>query len=128
MNSNIFERKSFLEENWLSGDISNHFIRQYSDGNLVLKINLKRAGSNEADLFKKYLIKNPIKDIKKVVLDFSTCSFIDSTFMSIIINLKKQSKFEINLVVSNKRQLTLLKITRFNALFKIYSDLDQALD
>ena len=127
MNSNIFERKTFLEENWLSADTSNHFIRQYSNGILILKMNLNRASAYEADLFKKFLVANPIENAERVILDFSSCSFIDSTFLSLIINLKKQTNVEINLVVSNRRQLTLFKITRLNSIFKIFSTLDQAL-
>ena len=127
MNSNIFERKTFLEENWISADMTNQFTRQHISGNLVLKINLSRASAYEADVFKQHLAANPITNVDRVILDFSTCSFIDSTFLSVIINLKKNSNFEINLVVSNKRQLTLFKITRLNSLFKIYSNLDQAL-
>ena len=127
MNSNLFERKTFLEENWISADMTTHFTKQYLGGNLVLKMNLNRASAYEADAFKQYLKRNPIKNVEKLILDFSTCSFIDSTFLSVIINLKKNSNYEINLVVSNKRQLTLFKITRLNSLFKIYSTLDQAL-
>ena len=116
-----------MEENWISADTSSHFIRQFVEGNLVLKVNLSRAGASEANLFKKYLEANPIKNSKRVVLDFSTCGFIDSTFLSIIIKLKKQSDFEIKLVVSSKRQITLFKITGFNSLFMIYTTLEEAL-
>jgi anti-anti-sigma regulatory factor len=127
MNSNLYERKSFLEGNWMSTNAEELFSKSYSGQNLILKVNLHRASANEASSLKKYLAKNPIQNNKKLIIDFGSCLFIDSTFLSTIISYRNNNNLEIKLVVPNRKQLTLFKITKLDSLFKIYLSLDQAL-
>ena len=127
MNSNIFERKSFLDGNWIPSDYSDRFTCSYSGENLILKVNLNRASANEVDSLKKYIKNLPIKDLKSVIIDFRNCSFIDSTFLSAIINFSKLTRADIRLVVADRRQLTLFKITKLDSLFNIYLNIEQAL-
>jgi anti-anti-sigma factor len=127
MNSNLFERKNFLEGTWITTKISECFTSNTIDSCIVVKVNLLRATASEADSLSKYFSKLPSKNISKVVLDLSECTFVDSTFLSSIIKYNKMSKAEVKLVVADKRQLSIFKITKLDALFNIYATVDQAL-
>ena len=127
MNSNLFERKNFLEGNWITTKMSDYFTSDSIENSIVVKVNLLRATACEADSLTKYFSKLPSKNIDRVILDLSECNFVDSTFLSSIIKYNKSVKAEIKLVVANSRQLSIFKITKLDALFNIYTTVDQAL-
>ena len=127
MNSNLFERKNYIDRNLISTNISDWISTKTSNENIILKVNLLRATANEANYLKKYFDEIPIHNEKSVIIDLSKCNFIDSTFLSSIIIFNKKTNTEIKLVVSDSRQLTIFKITKLDLLFNIYSSLDQAL-
>lgn len=127
MNSNLFERKSFLEGNWVTANLSDYFSTHTSNENIILTVNLLRATANESDSLKKYLGNFPSENTKSVIVDLSKCNFVDSTFLSSIITYNKTTNANIKLIVSDRRQLTIFKITKLDSLFKIYLSLDQAL-
>lgn len=128
MNSNIFERKTFLDGNWIMTNPSEIFSIEIIGQNIILKVNLLRATANEANSLKKYFSKFPLNSVKNVIVDLTECNFVDSTFLSAIISFNKSTKSEVKLVVSDKRQLTIFKITKIDSLFKIYLSLDKAMD
>ncbi len=127
MNSNLFERKNFLDGNWMTRNISEYFSVNTSEENVIIKINLLRATANEAESLKKYLSRLPLQGTKSTIIDFSDCNFVDSTFLSNIITYNKTTDSEIKIVVANTRQLTIFKITKLDSLFNIYLSLDQAI-
>jgi len=127
MNSNLFDRKNFLEGNWMTTNLTEYFTTKILDENTIVKVNLLRATANESDSLKKYLTQIPSNKIKSLIIDFSNSNFIDSTFLSSIISYNKSTHVQIKLVVADTRQLTLLKITKIDSLFRIYSSLNLAL-
>lgn len=127
MNSNLFDRKNFLDGNWMTTNISNYFSNNLDNDNLVIKVNLIRATANEADYLKKYLNKFADQELKAIVIDLSECNFVDSTFLSGIISFNKNTDTKVKLVVSDTRQLRIFHITKLDSIFKIYTNIDQAI-
>jgi anti-anti-sigma factor len=127
MNSNLFERKNFLDGTWMHSNITDYFSCDNSGNSSVIKVSLLRATANESDAFKKYLNKLPTKKVNNIVIDFSDCTFVDSTFLSVIIKFNKAVNSQVKLVVSDKRQLRIFQITKLDSLFKIFPNIDEAL-
>ena len=127
MNSNLFERKNFLAESLINTSITEYFSTNILNEKIVVKVNLLRATANESDSLKKYLAKISSNKFQTVIIDLSDSNFIDSTFLSGIIRYNKSTQAQIKLVVEDNRQLTIFRITKLDSLFKIYSNLNQAL-
>jgi len=127
MNSNLFERKTYLDGNWMSTNISEYFSTSNSGQNTIIKVNLLRATANESDLLKNHFKNVSVNNTKTVIVDLSECNFVDSTFLSSIISYNKTINAEVKLIVADKRQLTIFKITKLDSLFRIYLSLDQAI-
>lgn len=127
MNQHLFDRKKFLENNWMAPNISEYFSFNKKNENTVVKVNLLRATATEADSMKKYLLRVNKENGQSIIIDLSSCNFVDSTFLSSIISFNKTSETQIKLVVADKRQLTIFKITKLDSLFNIYDNLDSAL-
>lgn len=127
MNSNIFERKSFIDGNYISGNNQDIFSSEIFKNRLVLKVNLLRATANETELFKIFLSKHSESNNNSIILDLSNCNFVDSTFLSSIIAFNKKYDVNMKLVVADIRQLTIFKITKLDSIFNIYTDIENAI-
>jgi len=127
MNRHLFDRKNFLENNWMTPNMSKNFSFDKKNKKMVVKVNLLRATSTEADSMKKYLFRVNSEINQSIIIDLSCCNFVDSTFLSSIISFNKSSDTQIKLVVADKRQLTIFKITKLDSLFNIYDNLNSAL-
>ncbi len=127
MNRHLFDRKNFLENNWMAPNISEYFSFNKKNEKMVVKVNLLRATATEANLMKKYLFRVNTENNQLIIIDLSSCNFVDSTFLSSIISFNKSSETQIKLVVADKRQLTIFKITKLDSLFNIYESLDSAI-
>lgn len=126
MNSHLFERKTFLDNSWMKADTENIFtIENYLDFKLI-RVHLLRATANESEALKKYLTRLQNIESDKFIFDLSESTFIDSTFLSNLISFNKSNNGKIKLIVSDKRQLTIFRITKIDSLFDIYSSLDKA--
>lgn len=130
MNPNTFARKTYLDNNWISTS-SNEFLSHIKNKNsLIVDVDLLRATANEADKLKEYLKNLNLKENNQIVINLNKCTFVDSTFLSAIIRYsKKNAKLDnsIKLIVSDIRQFSILKITKIDKIFDIYSTLDEAL-
>jgi anti-anti-sigma regulatory factor len=127
MNSNIFERKTFMDSNYISANDAKIFSKELLNNYIVLKVNLLRATANESDLLKSYLSKLSLPVKNSIIFDLSSCSFVDSSFLSCIISFNNEKSVKIKLVVSDARQLAIFKITKLDSLFNIYTSLENAL-
>ena len=127
MNSNIFERKNFMDGNYISGNNKKIFSKELLEKHIVLKVNLLRATANESNSLKRYLSNLSLSVTNSIIFDLSSCNFVDSTFLSCIISFKKENSANIKLVVSDERQLTIFRITKLDSLFSIYSNLESAI-
>jgi anti-anti-sigma factor len=129
MNINTFERKTFL--NNPLRDINNNSVFNIESKNdsLIVSVNLLRATANEAEELKEYLNGLTITEESSVIIDLSKTTFIDSTFLSTIVSFNKKNKFKkdgIKLIVKDPRQSAILRITKIDTIFKIYSTLEEA--
>ncbi len=129
MNTNTFERKSFLNNPVVELE-SNMFQTIQKKNSVIISVDLLRATANEAAQLKEHLYNLNVPENKSVVIDLSKSTFIDSTFLSTIVSFNKKNKFNkegIKLVVKDPRQFAILRITKIDSIFKIYSNLDEAI-
>ena len=90
---------------------------------LIKKVNLKRATAKEAEEFKKLILNEIDKGVKKIIIDLSKCQFMDSSFLGSIIAIYKklsESFGELKLVVSHPDIKILLEITSINKFIDIF--------
>ena len=127
MNTNIYERKEFLNASWISPNATELFTSSTKKNKTIIQINLLRATANEAEMFKSVLKEISEKNPLEIIIDLSQSNFIDSTFLSSILNFKKSYSSKVDLVVSDIRQMTIFKITKLDKIFNIYENLDAAL-
>lgn len=126
METNLFERKEFLSQPWISQNSTNMFTKTEINQNTIVHVNLLRATANESEFFKDFLKVFENNSGNKVIFDLSVCSFIDSTFLSAIITFNKTYKSKVDIVVKDMRQLTIFKITKLDKIFDIHSDIEAA--
>ncbi len=132
MNTDLYERKNYLSNSPLKMKPKDWFSVNYrkETNQTVVKINTPRATINEAQNFKSFF-NNNIAGTTKIIIDFGNCEFIDSTFIGTIVKI--YNKFDsanknLVLVVPNKKQASILIINKLDRIFKIYSNLEAALN
>jgi anti-anti-sigma factor len=105
------------------------FSRQDIDDVIVLTVNLKRATLVEAEEFKQALVNEIQKGFKKIVVDLSTCEFIDSTFLgSLVVSLKKLTGLggDLRLVGFQPAVHSMFELTRMYRVFESFKSTDEA--
>jgi len=106
-----------------------NFIEQKVGDVLVLGINLARATLQEADSFKQLLYNAMDKGERKIVVDFSQCDFVDSTFLgALVVSLKKmtQAGGDIKLVGFRPAVRSMMELTRMHKVFDCYESVQDA--
>lgn len=96
----------------------------------LVKINLTEATFQHADEFRHCLDELVKLGNHKLILDFSLCKFIDSTFLgSIAIILKELKKVEGNLkiVYSGNFALAIMTSNGINRAVEMYESVEEAL-
>jgi len=96
----------------------------------IIGVKLSRTSIYMANEFKDFLNQAIDKKEKKILVDFSECDFIDSTFLGVlVIILKKVVAIggSIRLVINNQNVKSSLEMTRMNKVFKVYDDLQTAI-
>ncbi len=105
------------------------FFRQDLDDVIVLTVNLKRATLVEAEEFKQVLVNEMQRGFKKIVVDLSTCEFIDSTFLgSLVVSLKKLTGLggDLRLVGFQPAVHSMFELTRMYRVFESFKSSDEA--
>jgi anti-anti-sigma factor len=95
----------------------------------IEKINLVRATMNEAYEIKNNLTEN-ILDYKKIIVDLSSCDYIDSTFLGALVYSYRNiiTKKGIMVLVIGDTQLSKSFIYReITKMFRVYGSLKEAL-
>ncbi|MCR4416829.1 MAG: STAS domain-containing protein [Ignavibacteria bacterium] len=97
----------------------------------VVDVNIPRTSIYLANDFKE-LIFNAIENGEKyIIVDFSKCEFVDSTFLGVlVISYKRLIPIggNIHLVVNNQNIIASLDMTRMSKIFKIFSTVDEAVN
>ncbi len=97
---------------------------------LIEAIQFDRATIGEANLLKEKLNKGIEDGFVKVIIDLSTCEYVDSTFLGVLVAaLKKVAKLEgdVRLVGLKPQVLAMFELTRMFRVFQTYSDLQKAI-
>jgi anti-anti-sigma factor len=105
------------------------FFRQDLDDVILLTVNLKRATLVEAEEFKQVLVNEIQRGFKKIVVDLSTCEFIDSTFLgSLVVSLKKLTGLggDLRLVGFQPAVHSMFELTRMYRVFESFKSSDEA--
>jgi anti-anti-sigma factor len=105
------------------------YLREEKDDVVVIYVNLKRATMVEAEEFKQVLVNDIQRDFKKIVVDLSSCEFIDSTFLgSLVVSLKKLTGLggDLRLVGFQPAVHSMFELTRMYRVFESFKSADEA--
>lgn len=106
-----------------------NFVEQKYGNVLVIGINLARATLQEAESFKQLLFNAIEKGERKIVVDFSQCDFVDSTFLGgLVVSLKRmtQAGGDIKLVGFRPAVRSMMELTRMHKVFDSYDNVNDA--
>ena len=98
---------------------------------LVIQINYPRATFSEANFLKSSIEKGVENGYVKIILDLSNCEYVNSTFLSVMVNgLKRVTKQngDIRVVGLQPTVLAMFELTRIFRVFQTYSDVQKAVD
>jgi anti-anti-sigma factor len=107
------------------------YMRSEKKGVVLFKVKLVRATLKEAEEFKNMLRKDIDSGHKKLVIDLSSCEFIDSTFLgTIVISLKKVTAVggDIKLVGFQPAVRSMFELTRISKVFETFESSNEALN
>ncbi|MBU2494503.1 MAG: STAS domain-containing protein [Bacteroidetes bacterium] len=96
----------------------------------VIQLNMNQATLTEAGRFRTFVIDFIEKGTSKIIVDLRKCSIIDSTFLgALVFSLKKitANNGNLRLVFNNNSQNNIFMLTGINKVFKIYPDLETAI-
>lgn len=100
------------------------------DDVIVEKIHFTRATQKESAIFKSRLDKYLLLKYYKMIIDLSECSFVDSTFLGVmVVSLKKvfERGGEIKFVINNDTLLKTIKDIKLDRVFNLYRTKEEAL-
>ena len=104
--------------------------RSIKDGIVVEEVNLVRATMNEAYEVKDNLLEDGL-DYKKIIVDLSTCDYIDSTFLGALVYSYRKIKENdgiIVLVVGDTFLSTSFMFREISSIFQVYHTVNEAKD
>ncbi len=96
---------------------------------LIVDVNIPRTSIYLANEFKEMIFKAIDDGEKYLVVDFSKCDFVDSTFLGVlVVSYKKLIPVggNIHLVINNPNVIASLEMTRMNKIFKIFPNIQEA--
>ena len=98
---------------------------------LIEKVNFSRATFKEAQEFKNRLLYDILTNNIKIIIDLSSCEYIDSTFLgALVVVLKKMAERsgELKYVIPQPSALYLFKITGLYGVLNLYRNKEEALE
>lgn len=105
-------------------------IQTIKQGNiLIVDVNIPRTSIYMANDFKDLIFRAIDEGEKFLVVDFSKCDFVDSTFLGVlVVSYKKLLPIggDIHLVINNPNVIASLEMTRMNKIFKVFSSVQEA--
>lgn len=107
------------------------FMREVVEDIVIEKVNLPRATYKEAQIFKDKILYDVLTNNLKLIIDLSSCEYIDSTFLgSLVIGLKKMAERggEIKYVIPKPEAIYLLKLTGLFSVLNLYRTSTDAVD
>ena len=101
------------------------------DDIVVITINISEASLNQSDEFKKFLYDASNLTPPKLVLNMGKIAYMDSSFIgALVAGLKNvlSKGGEMVLVNINNDVMALFELTRLDKVFKIYNNLQEAIN
>lgn len=108
-----------------------NFVEQRKGEVLLIGVNLARATLQEAEAFKSILFNAIENGNRKIVVDFSQCDFVDSTFLgALVVGLKRmtQAGGDIRLVGFKPAVRSMFELTRMHKVFDSYDTVEDAVN
>lgn len=97
----------------------------------IIDVNLKKATLENTEKFREVLVNIIGSGKKKLVIDFSRCDYVDSTFLGTLVVALKAGNCagcEIKLVCNKKVAFIICEITKLSSVFAVYEELQEALN
>ena len=107
------------------------FTKEIDGDVLIEKVNFSRATFKEAQEFKNRLLYDILTNNIKIIINLSSCEYIDSTFLgALVIVLKKMTERsgELKYVIPQPSALYLFKITGLYGVLNLYRNKEEALE
>jgi anti-anti-sigma factor len=107
------------------------FERNIDNEVLIIEVDLYRASLSDADKFRIILEKEMENGFKSIIIDLSSCIFIDSSFIgALVVTLKKLEKIggELKLVVTTKMIQNAVHLSKTVDIFNTFYTVDEALN
>ncbi len=107
-----------------------NYSQEIIKGILVKHVHLTRATKDQADQFKKFLLKD-IESNNDIIVDLSECEFIDSTFISSLVTGLKaiiKNTGNLKIVADHSDVQSVLDLTGMVKVFEIYNSVNDALN
>ena len=107
------------------------FERNIDNEVLIIEVDLYRASLADADKFRIILDKEMENGFKNIIIDLSSCIFIDSSFIgALVVTLKKLEKIggELKLVITTKMIQNAVHLSRTVDIFNTFYTVDEALN
>lgn len=97
---------------------------------LVESVNFDRATIGEANLLKEKITRAIEEGYNKIIIDISSCEYIDSTFLGVLVMALKRVAREngdVRLVGFKPAVHAMFELTRMFRVFQTYSNLPKAI-
>ncbi len=107
-----------------------NFVEQKKGEVFIIGINLARATLQEAEAFKLLLFNALERGERKIIVDFSQCEFVDSTFLgALVVGLKRMTQVsgDIRIVGFKPAVRAMFELTRMHKVFDIYETVEDAI-
>lgn len=104
--------------------------RTVRDDIVIEKVNLIRATMNEAFEIKE-ILGDDIFDFNKVIVDLTSCDYVDSTFLGALVfsyRKMKEKNGTISLVISTNFLSKSFIYSEITSIFKVYYSLKEAIE
>ena len=105
------------------------FTHYYEKDILIVSINIPRAVMDEAAPFKKYLNQIMVEN-QKIIIDFTSCYFFDSTFLGVLVNFLKKTvncDGDIRLVMGEETKSIIFHVVNMDKVFKTFENIEDAI-
>ena len=107
-----------------------NFLSRNENGVIVETVNLIKATNEEAEEFKKILLKHINEGNTNLIIDLQRCIFVDSTFLSALLVAQKAAMGEsggLRLLSPKNEVAEVLEATGMKRVFDIFSGIEEAI-
>jgi anti-anti-sigma factor len=108
--------------------MSENFTREFAGEILIEKVNLDKATLTEAVMFKERLLNDSISGYRKIIVDFSNCSYVDSSIVgALVVLLKRLKTNDGKLIVVIPKSDSFQFLTGLDKMFNFSNTLNEAI-